>query len=77
MPANRRFTDAERTGDVLVIQSDEIAQFHDLGFHRIFPGQLIQRFVDEEKFFIFDGRGNTRLIQLDSFLIAAAFELAL
>src|SRR5260221_2909352 len=77
MPANRRLADAECVGDLLMLESDEIAQLHHLGFYRIFPGQDIQRFMHQQKLVVFIRRGDSGFMQFHSFLVAAALELAM
>src|SRR6267154_1389461 len=77
MPANRGLADPERVGDLLMLESDEIAQLHHLGFHGIFPGQFIQRFMHQQELFVPIRRRDSGLAKLHSFLVAATLELAM
>ena len=76
MPANRGLADSERIGDLLMLESDEIAQLHHLRFDGVFPGQDIERFIHQQKLLVLNRRGDAGLVQLNPFLVAAAFELA-
>ena len=76
MPANRGLADVERVGDLLVLESDEVAQLHDLRLDGIFFGEGIERFVYQEEFFVLHRRCDPGLVQLHPFLVTAAFELA-
>src|SRR5207245_6802708 len=49
MPAHRWLADSERVGDLLMLESDEIAQLHHFRFDGVFPGQGIEGFMHQQK----------------------------